>query len=135
MIAGCLQGAQRATPVERLTLEAGDVLFSEGADDRTIYIVESGALRIVKHVDETDVELGVVGADGVLGELGFLQGTRTASAIAKEPTVVHAVHIEDAREHLARQPLWMRTLVDTLVQRVHDRDAQAVAAVSGSVDA
>jgi CheY-like chemotaxis protein/3-polyprenyl-4-hydroxybenzoate decarboxylase len=135
MIAGCLQGAQRATPVERLTLEAGDVLFSEGADDRTIYIVESGALRIVKHVDETDVELGVVGADGVLGELGFLQGTRTASAIAKEPTVVHAVHFEDVRELLARQPLWMRTLVDTLVQRVHDRDAQAVAAVSGSVDA
>jgi hypothetical protein len=49
--------------------------------------------------------------------------------------VLHAVHIDDAREHLAREPLWMRTLVDTLVQRVHERDAQAIAAASASVEA
>jgi phosphopantothenoylcysteine decarboxylase len=133
MIAGCLQGGQRTTPVERVALEKGEVLFSEGVEDRTIYIVQSGSLRIVKQVDGADIELGIVGADGVLGELGFLGGKRTATAIAAEPSVLHAVHIDDAREHLAREPLWMRTLVDTLVQRVHERDAQAIAAASASV--
>jgi ActR/RegA family two-component response regulator len=127
MIAGCLQGGQRATPVQRLTLAAGEVLFREGAEDDTIYIVESGNLRIVKQVEGLEVELGIVGPDGLLGELAFLSGSvRTATAIADEATVVHAVQIGDARDHLDREPLWMRSLVETLVQRVLTRDDQAV---------
>lgn len=136
MIAGCLQGGQRATPVQRLTLSAGDVLFRAGTDDRTIYIVESGRLRIVKQVDGVEFQLGVVGPDGLLGELAFLSGSvRTATAIADEDTVLHAVRIDDARDHLDQEPLWMRTLVETLVQRVLERDARTIQAERSRRDA
>ena len=128
MIAGCLQGGQRATPVQRVTLAEGDRLFSQGETDCTIYIVESGSIRIVKEADGLEVELGTVGPDGILGELAFLGGERTASAIAAEDSVLHAVHIDDARDHLGREPIWMRTLVETLVQRVLDHDAHAIEA-------
>ena len=128
MIAGCLQGGQRATPVQRMELAAGDVLFRAGADDRTIYMVERGSVRIVTQADGHEVQLAVVGADGLLGELAFLSGgVRTATAIAAEDSVVHAVHIDDARDHLDREPLWMRTLVETLVRRVIEHDAQTIA--------
>lgn len=135
MIAGCMQGGQRAAPVQRITLAEGEVLFREGDDDATIYIVESGSLRIVKEVDGIEVDRGTAGPDALLGELGFLAGKRTATAIAAENSVLHAVHIEDAREHLAHEPIWMRTLVETLVRRVLDRDAEAIAAAVAAADA
>lgn len=129
MVAGCLQGGQRSTPVQRLTLAAGEVLFREGDTDRTIYIVETGSLRIIKDAGGLEVELGVVGPDGLLGELALLHGSeRTATAIAAEETVLHAVHIDDARDHLDREPVWMRSLVEALAQRVLDRDVQAIEA-------
>ena len=135
MIAGCIQGGTRTTPVQRVRVAAGEVLFREGDDDCTIYIVESGSLRIVKEVDGIEVERGVAGPDALLGELAFLAGKRTATAVAAEDSVLLAVRIDDAREHMAREPLWMRTLVDTLVQRVLDRDAEAVAATRPPADA
>ena len=129
MVAGCLQGGQRATPVQRIELAAGEMLFRAGAEDRTLYMVQSGSLRIVTQADGHEVQLGVVGPDELLGELAFLSsGERTATAIAAEDTVVHAVHIDDARDHLDREPLWMRTLVETLVRRVLEHDAETIQA-------
>lgn len=129
MVGGCVQGRRRNAPVERVTLAEGEVLFREGEENCTIYLVDSGSLRIVKSDDGVEVELSRVGPDGMLGELAFLyENVRTATAIAAEDTVLHAIHIEDAREHLDREPLWMRTLIETLAQRVLDRDREAVEA-------
>ena len=50
---------------------AGHVLFSQGATDRTLYLVESGSLSVHYEDDQGRLRLALVGTGGLLGEGAF----------------------------------------------------------------
>ena len=67
---------------------AGEVLFSEGDPGDVMFVIQSGAVRITRRVDDEAKVLAVLGAGEFVGELAILLGrTRTATATV----------IEDAR--------------------------------------
>ncbi len=61
-----LSGYMQAT-----TLAVGQILISQGAEDRTLYFVESGMLTV--HFEDANgkIHLAAVGAGSVVGEGGF----------------------------------------------------------------
>jgi DNA-binding response OmpR family regulator len=135
MIGGCLTGSQRTAPTRRLTLSTGDALFRQGEPGTTVYVVQSGELSILKSDGRREVELRRAVEGDILGEMAlFGDSVRTASAVATQETTLLAVHIDNAREYLDREPVWLRSIVESLARRVLDNDAAALAAVDGGYD-
>ena len=125
MIAGCLKGGLRAAPMRRRKLAAGDVLFREADGGNELYIVERGRLEITRRRGDGDgnVRLRVVGEKELVGEMAFFRDSiRTATATALDATEVIEVQMDSGRDFLARGPVWMRTLVDTLASRLIEAD-------------
>ena len=66
-----------------VVLPAGQVLFSQGATDRTLYLVESGSLSVHYEDDKGRLRMALVGAGGLLGEGAFFShGPRSATVQA-----------------------------------------------------
>lgn len=57
--------------MQSTTLAIGQILISQGAEDRTLYFVESGMLTV--HFEDANgkIRLAAVGAGSVVGEGGF----------------------------------------------------------------
>jgi small-conductance mechanosensitive channel len=61
-------------------LEPGDVLFSQGAADCTLYVVASGIVEVTKSREPgATITLGRLGAGEYLGEIGLLTGAPHAA--------------------------------------------------------
>ncbi|AVP56321.1 Crp/Fnr family transcriptional regulator [Pulveribacter suum] len=52
-------------------LAAGQVLFSQGSNDRTLYLVESGSLSVHFEDDKQRLRLAIVGPGSLVGEGAF----------------------------------------------------------------
>jgi CRP-like cAMP-binding protein len=61
-------------------LEPGDILFSQGTADYTLYVVASGIVEVTKsHAPGATDTLGRLGAGEYLGEIGLLTGAAHAT--------------------------------------------------------
>ena len=70
-------------------VERGHVLMAQGALDRTLYFVESGALRVHFSNDRGQVLLAILGPGAVVGEGSFFsQIERNATVQALQPSVL-----------------------------------------------
>ncbi len=72
------------------TLLSGDVLFHEGDEGGTLFVIDSGSIEVFKTIHESfDRVLITIKQGGVLGEMSFVDGSRrSAGARAIEPTQV-----------------------------------------------
>lgn len=57
--------------MQPVTMAAGQVLFKQGATDRTLYFVESGSLSVHFEDKQGRIRLAIVGAGSAVGEGGF----------------------------------------------------------------
>ena len=74
------------------TFQNGNVIFEEGAAGDWIYVVLSGAVELLKQVEDKQIVIDVVKPEDVFGELGFIAQTpRTATARAVGETIVGIV--------------------------------------------
>ncbi|MDH5750702.1 MAG: cyclic nucleotide-binding domain-containing protein, partial [Rhodospirillales bacterium] len=76
--------------VTRMSLKQGEMVFKQNAEGDGIYIVEHGAINIVKLVDGEQVNLAILRDGEMFGEMAVIDGSkRMASAIAlKNSTVI-----------------------------------------------
>ena len=66
---------------------AGHVLFSQGATDRTLYLVESGSLSVHYQDEKERLRLAIVGPGSVVGEGAFFSmRPRSATVQASAPS-------------------------------------------------
>lgn len=69
--------------------EPGEVLFREGEAGDTMYVLQSGAVRITKTVKGEEKTLAILGAGEFFGEMAILNAKpRNATAIIEEPSRV-----------------------------------------------
>jgi CRP-like cAMP-binding protein len=64
-----------------LTIEQGNILFKQGAVDRTLYFVASGSLSVHFEDAENRIRLAIVGAGSVVGEGSFFTGTPRSATV------------------------------------------------------
>ena len=67
--------------MQQTTLASGRILIAQGAEDRTLYFVESGMLTVHFEDATGKIRLAAVGAGSVVGEGGFF------SRLARSATV------------------------------------------------
>ncbi len=68
---------------------AGERLFEEGDPGDSMYVVQSGKVRLFRRVGPIEVNIAVLGPGELLGEMAVLEGLpRTACAVASEASVV-----------------------------------------------
>lgn len=84
---GPAQWEALAPYLQTLVLHAGQVLFKQGAADRTLYLVEHGTLSVHCEDEQGEVRLAVVGPGSAVGEGSFFsRGLRSATVQAAGPT-------------------------------------------------
>ncbi len=100
--------------------EQGEAIFHQGDPGHSLYLIESGQVRIFVSGD-TGQETSVVfyGAKDIFGELAVIDGLpRSASAVAMRDTVVHLLSRERFAEAMRRTPQLALNFMKALSVRV-----------------
>lgn len=102
-------------------LKDGDVLVHEGAPDDHLYIIESGALAVVKGAGTPEaVTLNTLASGELAGELSWLDGAeRYASLVASGPTRVLGLEREKLESMTASDGEIVYRVMRAIVRVVH----------------
>ena len=100
--------------------ERGEILFREGDQGDTCYLIRSGAVLLTReHQDGRLVALAEFRAGDLFGELAMFRGeTRSATAEAIEDTAAVALLAGDVQRQVRRNPDLALKLLAALAERV-----------------
>jgi len=120
--------AKLAKLLKRKRLRAGETLFLEGSVGSYLYIIASGAVRILtRSVDGREVQVALLGPFDVIGELSALDGKpRSGEARAAEPTELYMLSAASLRSFVLEHPTVGWELLKVLASRLRKAD-EAVA--------
>lgn len=109
-----------ATSLGRRTFAKGVVIFHKGSSGQTMYIVESGKVRIFTLSESgQEVTLNIYGPGAVFGEFSLLDGLpRSAGAVALEKTVTLTLHRDHFFQQLEVNPSMARSIIEVLTSRL-----------------
>lgn len=101
------------------TFEDGQIIFDEGSEDENVYVVLSGAVKIIKEVRGENLVVEVIRQGDVFGEMAFVAHLdRSATAKAVGPTVVGILDRQTlAAEFDALSPI-LKRIMESLVARL-----------------
>ncbi len=101
-------------------LGADEVLFQKGDRGDAVYGIRRGQIRIeTGAADGARLTLNFQGAGDLFGEIAVLDGqSRTADAIAAEPTELFVLRRSDLMTFLEREPKIAIRLIELLCQRI-----------------
>jgi CRP/FNR family transcriptional regulator len=99
---------------------AGEVVFREGDDGETCYVVRSGAARVTRnHSDGRAITLAELRRGDIFGELAMWGSeTRSATVEALEETAAVALLAGDVKRLLAKRPEIAVKLLEELAARL-----------------
>jgi small-conductance mechanosensitive channel len=105
------QRAELAGQASMRTLDPDDLLFAQGATERSLFVVVSGVLEVSRTNGGATTTIGRIGAGDYIGEIGLLTGAPHAGAVK---ALTHAMVLEVTKANLApllaAQPELMRAL-------------------------
>lgn len=103
----------------RRELFAGEVLYRQGDPSDCAWLIESGQVELVSVHGRRTHRHGVLGPGELIGELGLLDGAaRSATATAQSDCRLLAIERAQFLERLQAGDPILRTLVDSLLQRI-----------------
>jgi CRP/FNR family transcriptional regulator len=102
--------------------DAGAVVFKEGDEGSTCYIVRSGRARAIReHPDGRSITLAHFGPGDIFGEMAMLDGERRSATVeATEDTDAIAILSGDMHRLLREHPEISVKLIGALGQRLRD---------------
>jgi CRP/FNR family transcriptional regulator len=101
------------------TYQAGQVVFREGDQGDTCFIVKSGAVKIAREHGGRTIALAELRAGDMFGELSMFGGeVRSATAQALEDTSAVALLAGDVRRLLAGNPTIALKMLEAMANRV-----------------
>ena len=104
---------------------AGDRIFGEGDDSEEVFVLQSGAVEILRRGRGETRLVAVVGPGEFFGEIGVISGRpRTASALARSDVKVLALDV-DTLESMVRQNQEVALrLITSMSERLADANDQ-----------
>jgi CRP-like cAMP-binding protein len=104
----------------RRTFARGVIIFHKDSPGRTLYIIESGKVRIfVLSESGREISVNIYGPGDVFGELALLDGLpRSAAAMVVEKATVLTLHRDDFLRHLREYPHIARSIIEVLSARL-----------------
>lgn len=122
-LTGARSAPQRTT---RQHLQSGEILFREGDPGSEIYFVVSGLLEVSIGQGNSRRILQRVGDGEILGEMAFLTAERRSATVAAvEDCKLVRVELDQYRDYLDRQPIWLRHMIESLATRLRHANARS----------
>ena len=116
-----------AESLGKRTFGKGMIIFHKGSPGQTLYIIESGKVRIfILSESGQEISVNIYGPGDVFGELALLDGLpRSAGAVVLEKTVTFTLHRDDFLRHLETYPRMAKSIMEVLSTRVRYDTAYA----------
>ncbi len=111
------------------TLKTGEILFNDGDVADSLYIIQKGQLRLFKPKGKGFIEIGVLRAGEVIGEMAFFDEDgsgrkRSCSAAALTPVeVIEISFVAFAKTMQSLNP-WFKTIINTMASRLRKTNAR-----------
>ncbi len=107
-------------PLHRRTYPKNTILFDKGSPAQTLYIIESGRVRVfIPGETGEELSMNIYKAGDVVGELCVLDGLpRCASAMTMQDTVALTLDREDLRRSVAASPGIAFAIMEVLSTRL-----------------
>jgi CRP/FNR family transcriptional regulator/CRP/FNR family cyclic AMP-dependent transcriptional regulator len=123
-----------APDLVRQAYHQGDTIFYQGDVGQTLYIVESGQIRVyVQSEDGQETSVNVCGPGDLFGEFAVIDGLpRSASAVSMEDSVLLSLHRDHFYKHLRSFPQLALSFMKTLSVRLryNTRQVDSLAALN-----
>lgn len=129
---------ERLIPVSSIReYDRGDVVFQEGDESDSFYVVLTGRIKVFKHgPDGHDIILEMFGPGGPLGAVAtFESRPYPASASPMEPSSCLVIPREAFFELLERHPLLVRGLLGSLSLRLVQLTTRLAELTGGRIEA
>ncbi len=118
---------------EEITFKAGDTIIQEGDENRIMYVVQEGAVRVERAAADKagdPVMLATLYLGAVFGEMSFLtHETASATVIAEEEVQLLALHHESITEMLKEDAGFAARFYQSLAVTLADRLRETSSAV------
>lgn len=119
VVEGVFNSQSNQPAISSLSLTAGDILFNEGDESCSVYLLRKGKLRVYQERNGEQKQLGEIISNELVGEIAFIdKKPRTATVEAMEDSELVELPIGDFDAYLDKQPIWMKTVFRTLINRL-----------------
>ncbi len=104
-------------------LKSGEVLFNDGDNADSLFIIQKGQLRLYKPKGKGFIEIAVLRAGEVIGEMAYFDDDgsgkkRSCAAAAMVPTEVIEISFPAFGKTMAALNPWFKTIINTLASRL-----------------
>jgi CRP-like cAMP-binding protein len=111
-----------------LKLSPGEVLFNDGEKANSLYIIQNGQLRLFKPKGKGFIEIAVLRAGEVIGEMAYFDdtggGKRSCSASAMVSSEVIEISFTAFSKTMSGLNPWFKTIINTLANRLRSTNAR-----------
>ncbi len=110
-------------------LRPNDVLFNDGDLAESLYIIQKGQIRLYKPKGKGFIEIGVLRAGEVIGEMAFFDEDgsgkkRSASAAAMVSTDIIEISFFAFEKTMETLNPWFKTIINTLAARLRKANSR-----------
>jgi len=118
---GKVGSGRNITKLNERIYKRGSLMFIEGELSTEMFIIRSGKIRILKQEGDKTVELAVLGAGSVLGELSLLDHQpRSATAQVVEDLKVTIIDEKMFDHTMKTIPNWLANIIHVVVTRLRE---------------
>jgi len=128
---GARKAAETARPKSGLKrYKTGEVIFNENDPAESLYIIQTGQVRLYKPKGKGFIELAVLRSGEVIGEMAYFDNTskgggrRSCSAQTITATEVVEISFKAFEKTMANLNPWFKTIIETLAQRLRKTNAK-----------
>jgi CRP-like cAMP-binding protein len=101
------------------TYEKDSVIFFEGEPGDELFIIQKGAVKIIKITEDNEILLAVLKNGDIFGEMALLESKpRAAGAVAYENCQLMAVNRSNFQQMILTQPQLIARLTTLLAERI-----------------
>lgn len=119
VVQGLLESPSKPPKMPSLKLQPGELLFNEGDESSSVYLLRKGKLAVFQFRNGERKDIAQILQNELVGEIAFIdKQPRTASVEAIESSELVELPINDFDQYIEEQPIWMRTVFRTLINRL-----------------
>lgn len=120
--------------LEESTFDAGDVIFRQGDEGSSLFIIEEGAVEIAYGEGSARVILATLYGGQYFGELSLFDGApRSATATAVKPSCLIRLDRDDLRDFVNKNPAAALRIIEEMSERLRQTNELMSRQVSRNV--